>query len=49
MMIGGGAVLSVLAGALLGPESGAWPLIWLMLVCSALGLVTTAWVTGAAD
>ena len=49
MMIGGGAVLSVLAGALLGPESGAWPLIWLMLVCSALGLVTTAWVAGAAD
>lgn len=49
MMIGGGAALSVLAGALLGPESGAWPLVWLMLVCSALGLVTTAWVRGASD
>ena len=44
MTIGGGAALSVLAGALLGPESGAWPLIWLMFICSALSLVTTVWV-----
>jgi DHA1 family bicyclomycin/chloramphenicol resistance-like MFS transporter len=44
LMIGGGAALSVLAGALLGPGTGAWPLLWLMLVCSALGIVSTLYV-----
>lgn len=38
LMIGGGAVLSALAGALLGPETGAYPLLWLMLM-SGLGSV----------
>lgn len=33
MMIGGGAALSALAGSLLAPGTGAFPLIWLMLVC----------------
>jgi DHA1 family bicyclomycin/chloramphenicol resistance-like MFS transporter len=33
-MIGGGALLSALAGALLTPETGAWPLIAIMLVSS---------------
>ncbi|MER2508205.1 MAG: multidrug effflux MFS transporter [Amaricoccus sp.] len=46
LMIGGGAVLAALAGAMLRPGSGAWPLVWLMLICSALGLVTTLWVSG---
>lgn len=41
MMIGGGAALSVLAGAMLGPEYGAWPLLWLMFASSALGLCAT--------
>ena len=31
IMIGGGAVLSAVTGALLGPETGAWPLILMML------------------
>jgi DHA1 family bicyclomycin/chloramphenicol resistance-like MFS transporter len=44
LMIGGGAALSVLAGTLLQPGSGAWPLLWLMLACSASSIVTTLWV-----
>jgi DHA1 family bicyclomycin/chloramphenicol resistance-like MFS transporter len=38
MMIGGGAALSALAGALLGPGTGAFPLLWIML-CTALGAI----------
>ena len=37
-MIGGGAVLSALAGALLGPETGAYPLFWLMLLSGIGGV-----------
>lgn len=37
--LGGGAVLSALAGALLTPDSGAMPLLWLMLITSALGVL----------
>jgi DHA1 family bicyclomycin/chloramphenicol resistance-like MFS transporter len=44
LMIGGGAALSVVAGALLSPETGAWPLLWMMFVCSALGIVSTLYV-----
>jgi DHA1 family bicyclomycin/chloramphenicol resistance-like MFS transporter len=44
LMVGGGAALSVLAGGLLGPGTGAWPLLWVMLVCSALGTVSTLYV-----
>ena len=39
-MIGGGALLSALAGALLTPQSGAWPLVAIQLI-SAIG----AWVS----
>ena len=39
MMIGGGAGLSALAGALLGPGSGPFPLLWLMLATSLGGVV----------
>lgn len=38
LMIGGGAALSALAGALLGPGTGALPLLWLMFITSALGV-----------
>jgi len=38
MMIGGGAALSALAGALLGPGTGALPLLWIML-CTAVGAI----------
>jgi DHA1 family bicyclomycin/chloramphenicol resistance-like MFS transporter len=44
LMIGGGAALSVLAGALLGPTTGAWPLLWLMLACCVASVATTLWV-----
>ena len=39
LMIGGGAALSGFAGALLGPGTGATPLLWLMFITSALGVV----------
>ena len=37
-MLGGGAALSALAGALLSVETGAWPLLILMLITSVLGI-----------
>jgi len=40
LMIGGGAALSALAGVWLTPQSGAYPLLWIMLV-TALGAVAT--------
>lgn len=39
IMIGGGATLAVLAGALLTPETGAFPLLWLMLLTAIAGLL----------
>lgn len=39
MMIGGGAALSAVAGALLHPGSGPFPLIWLMLACGLSSLL----------
>ena len=40
MMIGGGAVLSALAGAVLTPGSGATPLLWIMWGTSTLSLLS---------
>ncbi|MEM6376186.1 MAG: MFS transporter, partial [Pseudomonadota bacterium] len=42
LMIGGGAALSALAGALLGPGTGAFPLLWIMLATALLGIVAIA-------
>lgn len=39
IMIGGGAALSAVTGALLGPETGAWPLIFMMLASSAMSVL----------
>lgn len=39
IMLGGGAALSALAGALLTHETGAMPLLWLMLATSALAII----------
>ncbi|MCR8546673.1 multidrug effflux MFS transporter [Salipiger sp. P9] len=39
IMIGGGAALSALAGALLKPGTGAWPLLWLMFATGAASIV----------
>jgi DHA1 family bicyclomycin/chloramphenicol resistance-like MFS transporter len=41
LMIGGGAALAALAGALLGPGSGPWPLLAIMLL-SSIGAVLTS-------
>ncbi len=40
IMIGGGAALSALAGALLSPGTGPYPLIYLMLATSAASVVS---------
>ncbi len=37
LMIGGGAVLSVLSGAMLGPQTGPYPILYLMLLSSVFG------------
>ena len=44
IMIGGGAALSALAGALLAPETGALPLLWIMFITSALSVVCIRYV-----
>lgn len=44
MMIGGGAGLSALAGAMLSRESGAWPLLALMLASASLSIVSSLYV-----
>ena len=44
IMIGGGAGLSALAGALLYPGTGAFPLLWIMFISSALAVVSIAYV-----
>ncbi|MEM8572232.1 MAG: multidrug effflux MFS transporter [Pseudomonadota bacterium] len=41
MMIGGGAALSAISGALLGPETGPWPLLVIMLLSAILSVVCT--------
>ncbi len=40
IMIAGGAALSALSGAMLTTESGAFPLLWIMLATAVCGLVT---------
>lgn len=44
LMIGGGAALSVLSGAALGPETGPYPLLCIMLVSSILGACAALYV-----
>ncbi|MCX7644339.1 MAG: multidrug effflux MFS transporter [Rhodobacteraceae bacterium] len=44
IMIGGGAALSALAGALLTPGTGPYPLLWLMLATSAASVVSILYV-----
>jgi DHA1 family bicyclomycin/chloramphenicol resistance-like MFS transporter len=43
-MIGGGAALSALAGFVLGPGTGPEPLILLMLLTSAMSVLSILWV-----
>ena len=44
IMIGGGAALSALAGALLSPDTGAWPLLWIMFLTSACAIAAIRFV-----
>jgi MFS transporter, DHA1 family, multidrug resistance protein len=44
LMIGGGAALATLTGAMLGPGTGAWPLLVTMFLSSTLGIVSTLYV-----
>lgn len=40
IMIGGGAVFAILAGAMLTPQTGAYPLLWLMFATSIAGVAS---------
>lgn len=40
IMVGGGSALAVLAGALLGPGTGAYPLIQIMVISSLAGVLS---------
>lgn len=40
IMIGGGAGLSAWVGVLLTPETGAFPLLWMMLISATFGLLS---------
>ena len=42
IMIGGGAALSALAGALLQPGTGPWPLLWLQFLTGLCGIAAIA-------
>jgi len=44
IMIGGGAALSALAGAMLTKETGAFPLMWIMFLSSASGVLSMLFV-----
>lgn len=44
IMLGGGAGLSALAGVLLVPGSGPWPLLWLMFVTSIAAIIAIRFV-----
>jgi DHA1 family bicyclomycin/chloramphenicol resistance-like MFS transporter len=43
IMIGGGAALSALAGAMLTGENGAFPLIWIMFTTAVLAVISIAY------
>lgn len=44
MIIGGGAAVSGYAGTLLRIETGAFPVLWLMLACAVFSLIAITWV-----
>ena len=44
IMIGGGAALSALAGFLLAPGTGEFPLLWIMFATSVLAVLSILWV-----
>ncbi len=44
LMIGGGAALATLAGALLGPDTGPFPLLWVMTLSSLAAFASVLYV-----
>lgn len=40
LLLGGGAGLSALAGSLLGPGSGPYPLLYMQILVGLLGIIT---------
>ena len=48
LTIGGGAVLAAATGAMLGPGTGAWPLMLMMLASAAGALLATLYVVRVA-
>lgn len=48
MQIGGGAVLSALASAYLSPDSGPYPLLWMMLISSLASVSASVYIVYAA-
>ncbi|MBV1904404.1 MAG: multidrug effflux MFS transporter [Marinosulfonomonas sp.] len=44
LMTGGGGALAALAGVMLVPGSGPYPLLWIMLTTSSLSVVSIIWV-----
>lgn len=44
LQIGGGAALSVVSGALLGPQTGPWPLLWVMFLSCIVAVLVTMWI-----
>jgi len=49
MMIGGGAAISAITGLLMGPETGAYPLLLMMLASSALSILGALYVIKVAS
>jgi len=43
-MTGGGGALASLAGVMLVPGSGPYPLLWIMMTTSSLSVVSIIWV-----
>lgn len=41
IMLAGGAVLSQMAGTMLSPDTGVWPLLWMMFASSVASVIAT--------
>lgn len=44
ILLVGATILSMLSGAMLSPQSGAFPLLWIMLLCSVFALIAIIYV-----
>lgn len=48
LQVGCGAIMAMVAGTLLGPATGPWPLLWVMLLSSMAAVLATAYVVRVA-